>query len=185
LNRDDLALDLNYNTSLIRLCQNIKQFRDNLNSRFVLVSEKQNFGVIEYYSIYPISNKNKLIFSDDIENENIGVGVNEFHIPQVLNREFKKIYTALEQLREYLEIIDVRLIDGNDGLSDLCTGTFCWSWKAMSSYDLNFPVLKVCNINPITYSELSSDFSSEYSYAPSKTFGDATSDCCDSLKPPI
>jgi hypothetical protein len=185
LNRDDLALDLNYNTSLIRLCQNIKQFRDNLNSRFVIVSEKENFGTIEYYSIYPISNKIKLIFSDDIENENIGVGVNEFHIPQVLNREFKKIYIALEQLRDYLEIIDVRLIDGNSGLSDICTGTFCWSWKGMSSYDLKFPVLKVCNINPITYSELSSDFSSEYSYAPSKTFGEASSDCCNSLKPPI
>ena len=185
LNRDDLALDLNYNTSLIRLCQNIKQFRDNLNSKFIIVSEKENFGIIEYYSIYPISNKIKLIFSDDIENENIVVGVNEFHIPQVLNREFKKIYTALEQLRDYLEVIDVRLIDGNSGLSDICTGTFCWSWKGMSSYDLKFPVLKVCNINPITYSELSSDFSSEYSYAPSKTFGEASSDCCNSLKPPI
>jgi hypothetical protein len=55
----------------------------------------------------------------------------------------------------------------------------------MSSYDLSFPVLKICNINPITYLELSSDFSSEYSYAPSKTFGEATSDCCKDLKSPI
>jgi hypothetical protein len=186
LNSDDLALDLNYNTSLIRICQNIKQFRNNLNSKFVLIYEKKNFGVIKYYSIYPISYKNKLIFSDDIENENIGVGVNEFHIPQVLNREFKKIYVALEQLRDYLEIKDVRMLDGsNSNLTDGCNQAFCWSWKAMSCYALSLPVIKICNINPITYAELESEFPSEYSYAPSKKFGDATSECCSDLKSPL
>jgi hypothetical protein len=186
LNSDDLALDLNYNTSLVRLCQNIKQFRNNLNSKFVLVYEKKNFGVIKYYSIYPISYNNNLIFSDDIENETIGVGVNEFHIPQVLNREFKKLYTALEQLRDFLEIKDVRMLDGsNSNLTDACNQAFCWSWKAMSCYGLSLPVIKICNINPITYAELESDFPSEYSYAPSKNFGNATSECCRDLKSPL
>jgi len=186
LNKDDLALDLNYNLSLTRVCQNIKQFRDNLNSKFVLVLEKTNFGIIEYFSIYPISTKNKLVFSDDIENEKIDIGVNEFHIPQVLNREFKKLYIALEQLRDYLEIKDIRGDIGDiDEITDGCRGSFCWSWKAMSCYSLSLPTIKICNINPITYSELESAFPDEYVYAPSKTYGKAESDCCSNVKSPL
>lgn len=162
--------DLIYNRALIRITQNIKSFRNTLNAKFIIVTEHTNLGVVKYLSWTPISTSELPVFSDDIENEKLGIGVNELHVPQVINKELKKIYDALNILVEFLNIKAVTL-------NSDCKNGFCWSWNAMSCYNLSFPVIKNCSVNPITYAELSSSFNLN-SYAPSKTWGEATSICC-------
>jgi len=60
----------------------------------------------------------------------------------------------------------------------------------MSCYNLTLPVIRICNVNPITYAELQSNFPSSYSFSSTQqltnTWGDATSDCCSNVfYPPI
>jgi hypothetical protein len=188
LSNDEFADDLSYNRSINRLVQNIKSFRDTLESRFVIVTEKTDAGVVQYFSLFPVSYKNRPIFDDKIENEEIGIAVNEFHIPGVFNREFKKIYDALLTLKDFLDIKDVRLLNNKvDNIDTGCNGPFCWSWKAMSCYNLSLPVIRICNINPITYAELQDDFPKDYSYVPEgkNKYQDAISKCCSDIKSPL
>jgi hypothetical protein len=186
VNRDEFPDDITYNRSLNRMAQNIKSFRNVLDSRFVIVTEQTNFGTVQYFSLYPVSYQNRPVFSNYIEEEKLGVGVNEFHIPQVINRELKKIYDALLQILDFLNIKDVRLLNNlvNDTDSG-CEGIFCWSWKAMSCYNLSLPIIRVCNINPITYEELEDAFPNDYIYAPQNKYGQAISNCCDDEELPI
>jgi hypothetical protein len=172
VSKDEFVTDLNYNRSLIRMSQNIKAFRNTLNAKFVYATEKTSYGLTSYFSKTPITVSERPVFENDIENETLGVGINELHIPVVFNKELKKIYRALEILADFLSVKNVSIDDINSNIN----GAFCWSWKAMSCYNLTLPVFKASNINPITYRELKSDFSIDY--APSKTWADATSDCC-------
>jgi hypothetical protein len=188
LSTDEFADDLSYNRSLNRLAQNIKSFRDTLDSRFVIVNEQTDAGTVQYFSLFPVSQQNRPIFDDKIENEKLGMGVNEFHIPQVFNRELEEIYNALLTLKDFLNIKDVRVLNNKvDNIDTGCSGSFCWSWKAMSCYNLSLPVIRICNINPITYSELQNDFPSEYSYVPDgkNKYGEAISKCCSDVKSPL
>jgi hypothetical protein len=152
-----------------------------MDSKFVIVNETTPYGgTFTYFSKTPILVSSRPSFSSYIENENVQVGVNEFNIPQVLNRELSKIYDSLSYLAGYLSVTDVRNLTGvNTGCSD----PFCWSWKAMSCYNLTLPVIRICNINPITYAELQSNFPNTYSFSTlqqgfTKTWGAAKSDCC-------
>jgi hypothetical protein len=179
ISRDEFTMDNVYNRAFTRLIQNIKTFRNTMNSKFVIVTESTPYGQIQYFSKTPILVSSRPVFADDIENENVQVGVNEFNIPQVLNRELGKIYNALNYLAGYLTVTDNRNLSGiNTG----CSNPFCWSWKGMSCYNLTLPVIRICNINPITYAELQSNFPSSYSFSSSqqltKTWGEASSDCC-------
>lgn len=188
LSNDEFADDLTYNRALNRMAQNIKTYRDTLESRFVIVTEQTDVGVVEYFSLYPISHENRPKFSDKIENETLGVGANEFHIPQVFNREIKELFNSLVTLKDFLEIKDLRIANVNaNSLDGGCNEIFCWSWKAMSCYNLSLPVIKICNINPITYAELESSFPSDYTYAPKNKnkYGDAISRCCEDFKNPL
>lgn len=188
LSNDEFPDDITYNRSLNRLAQNIKSYRDTLDSRFVIVTEKTDAGTIEYFSLYPVSYQNRPIFSDKIENETLGVGVNEFHVPQVFNRELEELYNALLTLKDFLNIKDVRILNTSQSLDNIntgCDGAFCWSWKAMSCYNLSLPIIRICNINPITYSELESKYPIDYIYATSNTYGLATSKCCEDQESPI
>ncbi len=180
LNREEFAEDINYNRSLLRLVQNIKNYRDIIDSKFVVVTEQLPAGIVSYFTLTPISTEDRPTFSDYIEDEDIGIAVNEFHIPQVLNREFKKIYDALDLLRDYLTVSDVRV---QSGINKGCFSPFCWSWKAMSCYNLSLPVIRICNINPITYSELEENF--PIKYAPTTLWGSASSQCCDDFNSTI
>ena len=180
LNREEFAEDINYNRSLLRLVQNIKNYRDIIDSKFVVVTEQLPSGIVSYFTLTPMSTDDRPKFSDYIENEDIGIAVNEFHIPQVLNREFKKIYDALDILRDYLTVSDVRI---QSGINKGCFSPFCWSWKAMSCYNLSLPVIRICNINPITYSELEENF--PIKYAPTTLWGSASSQCCDDFNSTI
>ena len=168
---DEFSSDLNYNRSFVRICQNIKSFRDTLNAKFILASEQTPSGVITYFSWIPINTSDLPLFDSNVENDTIGVGVNELHIPQVFNKEIKKIYSALIDLNQFLNIENIYTNNLN------CSGNFCWSWKALSCYNLTLPVIKTCNINPITYRELKNNFPIEY--APSKLWKNANSNCCD------
>ena len=153
-----------------------------MDSRFIIATEQTSYGTVRYFAKSPIAVSSRPYFSNDIEEETVKVGVNEFNIPQVINRELKKIYEALQYLAGYLSITDVRLLSGiNTG----CTDPFCWSWKSMSCYNLSLPVVRICNINPITYAELESSYPKNYVYAPSNTWGSATSRCCDQKVSPI
>lgn len=177
LSREQFVDDISYNMSFDRLVQNIKSFRNIVDSRFVIVTEQKPYGTIEYYAKSPISIYDRPSFSDDIEFDNVKVGVNEFNIPQVLNRELVKIYDALNYLADYLSITDVNSLSSiNTG----CGSPFCWSWKAMSCYNLSLPVIRICNINPITYAELESGYPQDYLYANTNIWGKAISDknCC-------
>ena len=180
--KEEFTQDITYNRAFARLVQNIKSFRDIMDSRFVIATEQTNYGTVKYFAKSPIAVAGRPVFSGDIENETVKVGVNEFNIPQVLNRELKKIYDALSYLASYLSITDIRLLSGiNTG----CTDPFCWSWKSMSCYNLSLPVIRICNINPITYAELESSFPIEYSFAPTNTWKDATAPCCDQNISPL
>lgn len=180
--KEEFTQDITYNRAFTRLVQNIKSFRDIMDSRFVIATEQTNYGTVKYFAKSPIAVAGRPVFSGDIENETVKVGVNEFNIPQVLNRELKKIYDALSYLASYLSITDIRLLSGiNTG----CTDPFCWSWKSMSCYNLSLPVIRICNINPITYAELESSFPIEYSFAPTNTWKDATAPCCDQNISPL
>lgn len=180
--KDELVQDVSYNRALTRLCQNLKTFRSLLDSKFILATEQTSYGTITYYAKTPIVVTDRPVFSEDIENEEVKVGVNEFNIPQVLNREFEKIYRALEILRNELSITNVSVLSSvNAGCSD----PFCWSWKAMSCYNLSLPVIRICNINPITYAELEADFPNSYVFSSTKTWGEATAECCDEISSPL
>ena len=188
LSNDDFPDDVTYNRSLNRITQNIKSFRDTLESRFVIVTEQTDSGVVEYFSLFPVSYENRPIFDSNVENETLGVGVNEFHIPQVFNRELNKIYNALLTLKDFLNIKDVRILNNKiDDINTGCLDGFCWSWKSMSCYNLSLPIIRICNINPITYAELKSNFPSEYSYVPNNKnkYGDAISKCCSDVESPL
>ena len=178
LTSNEFASDVNYNRCLQRVVDNIKMFRDTLDSKFVLATESTNSGTITYFAKQPIKVSERPIFSNDLENDKVKIGINELHIPQIFNREFLKIYDALEILRSFLDIKTV-----NASTSDGCQGAFCWSWKAMSCYDLSLPVIKLCNINPITFAELKTSFGVDY--APTKTWGSAIANCCTGTKSPL
>jgi hypothetical protein len=168
----EFTSDVVYNRALIRITNNIKNFRDTINAKFVLATEAAQNNIITYFSYLPINVSDRPVFSSDIENEILGVAVNELHVPQVFNKEFKKIYEALIQLRDFLAI-DNYNINNED-----CKKSFCWSWDAMSCYTLSLPVIKTCKINPISYYELKLNQSGNISYAPGTTWGSAVSKCC-------
>jgi hypothetical protein len=168
----EFTSDIVYNRALIRITNNIKNFRDTLNAKFVLATENAQSNIITYFSYLPINVSNRPVFSDEIENENLGVGVNELHVPQVFNKEFKKIYEALLQLKDFLAISNYN-VDNED-----CKKSFCWSWDAMSCYNLSLPVIKTCKINPISYYELKLNQTGNIIYAPGTTWGSAVSKCC-------
>jgi hypothetical protein len=177
VSNDELALDLNYNRSLIRMAQNIKSFRSTLNAKFVLVPKQTNTNIINFLTWIPINANQLPIFDDDIENETLGVGVNELHVPQVFNKEIKKLYKAIDILKNFLNVSNVNIDTINKNLN--CNGVFCWSWKAMSCYGLDLPIIKTCELNPVTFLELMSDF--PYTYSANNwtnVWGNAYSDCC-------
>lgn len=172
INSDEFVTDLNYNRALIRMAQNIKAFRDTLNSKFVIVPLKTNTGIIPKLSWTPIDILDLPKLNSDVESENIGVGVNEFNVPQVLNRELKKLYSSLDSLRMFLDVNNSSIGDINQNL--YCGGNFNWYWAAMNCYNLNLPISKNCDINPITYRELTSNFPVDITYVPKdKTWGNA------------
>jgi hypothetical protein len=174
---NEFVSDLNYNRSLIRMAQNIKSFRDTLNAQFVIVSQQTYTKVVNYLSWIPLDLQNLPVLDPDVENETLGTGVNEFNVPQVLNREFKKLHNSLEKLNTFLDVKNASIDNKNKNLD--CTGQFCWSWKATSCYDLTLPVIRTCDLNPVTHLELQSNFPTDLTYVPTdKTWGDAYSKCC-------
>ena len=95
------------------------------------------------------------------------------------------MYNALLQSTSFLNIIETNTDSSstnNNGESG-CTGSFCWSWKAMSCYNLSLPIISLCNINPITYAELVNTF--PINYAPTKKWGEAYSNCCSDYVSPL
>jgi hypothetical protein len=184
LKKEEFATDLNYNLALNRTAQNIKTFRNSLNGKFVLVTEQTARGMAKYFSLIPLSNDDISIFEDDVEYEKLKIGTNEFHVPSVINRELSKIYNSLLKLKENLDVTPAssNSSDGSSNSSN-CGGEFCWSWKAMSCYDLTLPLIRLCSINPITYAELTSTF--PVNYAPTKQWKDAVSNCCNEYASPL
>lgn len=171
--KNEFSSDLNYNRSLLRITQNVKNFRDNLNAKFIVANENIQNKIITYYSFLPINVKtDQPVFSNDIEKEELGVGVNELHIPPVINKELKKIYDALFILSDFLSIKNY-FIKNND-----CFGKFCWSWKATSCYNLTLPIIKTCSVNPISYQELFLSQNNQINYSPTTLWYTATSKCC-------
>ena len=172
VDKNEFVNDLNYNRSLTRMAQNIISFRDTLNSKFVIATENKNNNVIAYFSYVPVSEKPDL--NDDVSELNIGVGVNELHLPIVFNRELKKLYYGLIQLMDFLSIKNYTVPNSD------CFESFCWSWDATSCYQLKLPVLKTCDINPISYQEIQvSALNKNMAYAPTTTWQGAVSKCCD------
>jgi hypothetical protein len=184
---EQFAQDLNYNSSLIKMAQNLKTLRDTINGTFALVTEQTPRGTVSYFSLLPIDKKDRPVFDDDVEKETLFIGTNEFHIPSVINRELKKLYTSFENLKTSLNVKSTNTseinFNGDQTNTNTCGGEFCWSWRAMSCYNLSLPIIRICNINPITYAELVNTFPVEY--APTKTWGDANSLCCGDVASPL
>ena len=179
VSRDEFSSDLNYNRSFVRLAQNLKTFRSSLNAKLVLATEQTATNIVTYFALAPLSVTDLPVFDPNIELENIGVGVNELHVPQTLNKEFVKFYDAVTKLTSTLNITNYNVNGNNNG----CNSTFCWSWQALSCYSLTLPAVRICSINPITYAELEANF--PVSYATTKTWGEATSTCCSNVVPPV
>lgn len=181
--KDEIVQDLTYNRSLLRLTQNIKNFRNSLESKLELVSEYTPAGVLNYFGLAPLKAYLRPELHNDVENNLVAVGVNELHVPSVINRELNKLYESLLILKKFLDIENV-VVESNLGRSlNKCSSLFCWSWKAMSTYKLTKPMIKTCNINPISFAELKSSFPSIY--APTKSWMDASSPCCSNIKTPL
>jgi hypothetical protein len=184
LKKEEFATDINYNLALNRTAQNLKTFRNSLNGKFVLVSEQTARGTATYFSLIPILKEDNVKFGSDVENEKLKIGVNEFYIPDVVNRELKKLHDSQISLRENLDVSFSDSSSSNlDGEKSKCGGDFCWSWRAMSCYDLSLPLIRLCNINPITYAELMNTF--QVNYAPTKIWEGATSNCCNEYTSPL
>jgi len=181
IDRNEFSSDINYNRSLIRMGQNIKTFRKTLNYKLVLATEQTSNGIVTYFAKAPISYTELPMFDDTIELDSIGVGINELHVPQTINKELIKLQNALMSLKDFLDIKQLTL--ENSKLLDKCGGEFCWSWGAMSCYNFKLPVIRICNINPITYEELENN--SITVYAPNKSWNLATSDCCSKVPTPF
>ena len=177
VDRNEFSSDTNYNRSLKRMTQNIKMLRDTFNYKLVLATEQTSTSVVTYFAAVPISVSERPVFEDLIELEELGIAVNELHVPQVINRELVRLYNAIVQLNYYLNINSYNVQENK------CEGDFCWSWKAMSCYKLKLPIVRICNINPITYAELEYGF--PFSYAPTKEWGKAVSECCNKSIPPV
>lgn len=167
--KDALSSDLVYNVSLVRMAQNIKSLREIINFKFGVLKQQLETGYNSYFTIIPVSKNDLPIFDQDIENETIGVGVNELHVPEVINKELLKLYNALFILADFLSIKNISTSQIE------CINDFCWSWKATSTYNLNLPIVKTCGINPISYSELNNN--TVYQYAPTTTWLQASA-CC-------
>jgi hypothetical protein len=174
VSKNEFTSDLIYNRSLTRIAQNIKTFRDTLNAKFVIATENVQNNVVTYFSYLPINVSERPVFSDDIENLKLGVGVNELHVPPVLNKEFKKLYTALQELNNFLSIENYTVTNED------CIDSFCWSWNATSCYNLKLPLIKTCKVNPISFYELKLNdvLSQQNKYAPTSTWEQAVSKCC-------
>lgn len=175
--KNEFATDLNYNRSLIRMAQNIKSFRDTLDSKFVILSENLKNKIITYFSFFPIDAESESPrLHIDVENEILGVGVNELHVPSTINSEIKKLYQSLEILSDFLSVRNFT-VDSSD-----CLDFFCWSWNATSCFQLDLPSVKTCNINPISFIEVKTDKLSEgrMRYVPQNayTYDLAFSKCC-------
>lgn len=183
LDPEDFATALNYNRSLQRIIYNIKDFRQRLNSQFSLVSEQSTDGTVySYFAISPIlgHSLNTLVSFDSlIEQNQVLIGENEFHIPQVINRTLSQIYQALIVLKEFLDIQQQSV-----NALETCGEPFCWSWKAMSFERLSLPVIKFCGINPVSFEELMSNY--PISNGVSTTlWNQASASCCVAVKTPL
>lgn len=170
VDKNEFVSDLNYNRSLNRIAQNIVSFRNTLNARFIIASENVKNNVVTYFSYLPIIERPEIL--QDVLDLNIGVGVNELHLPIVFNKELRKLYYSLQQLADFLSIKNYT-VESSD-----CFELFCWSWNATSCYELKLPVLKTCTINPISYQEIGVGAQGGFNYAPSYTWKSATSKCC-------
>jgi hypothetical protein len=180
--KDEFASDINYNRSLVRIGQNIKSFRNSMNAKLVLATEQTTTNVVTYFTSVPISNNDLPIFDGYVENDSSFVGVNELHTPQTINKMLTNIYYATAAMKTFLDITTFN-VNNNSNNQGTCANQFCWSWKAMSCYSLSLPAIRICNINPITYAELEANF--PVSYAPSKTWVSANSDCCNNVTSPV
>lgn len=181
--QDEMVQDLVINRVFTRLCQNIVTFKNSLESKLELTEESTPAGIITYFRSYPVSSTNRPNLGYDVENNTVEVGVNEIHSPSVLNRELKKIYDALLQIKYFLDIQTTTTESEVGRNLDKCNSVFCWSWKAMSTYNLKRPMIRTCNINPISFRELTTSFTT--TYTETKNWEDATSSCCSKVKTPI
>ena len=179
ISRNEFASDTNYNRCLVRMAQNIKTFRNSLNYKLAIVTEETATTLITYLATVPLNVNSLPIFDDKMEKETIGIGVNELHTPQVVNRELNILNKAMDSLKS---IFDIQPLS-RDEFDGVCSGEFCWSWEATSCYKLEFPIIKVCSINPITFKELNG--SVEFSETAVNVWKDAVSTCCENMQPPI
>lgn len=170
VNKNEFASDINYNRSLLRIAQNIISFRNTLNARFIIATENIKNNTITYFSYLPVEERPEIL--QDILDLNVGVGVNELHIPIVFNKEIKKLHFSLQQLANFLSIKNY-VVQNSE-----CIDSFCWSWNSTSCYELKLPVLKTCTINPISYQEIVIGSQGFMKYAPTFTWEKAISKCC-------
>lgn len=175
VDKNEFFQDWSINKALKRIAYNVEIFQKSIHSRFGITSVYSPIEILTYFTAIPITNADSF-FCENLVDQ-VGVGANELVLSQVINRSLEKIYNCVDSLKEYVRAVYLTAEEGGD----TCNDSFCWSWKNTSCFNINLPVLRVCNINPITFSELQGDFTSIY--APSKTWFEAYSDCCDGIPP--
>jgi len=178
LDPKEFASDVPYNRCISRLIQNIKNFRDSIDHNIVEIKETLNGGVVTYLTLAPINNDLPLRLHPLLEENELKLGVNDFHVPQIFNSILRPIHGSLQKLSEFLDIKPLEQYTitqsiSSDNLYSPCQ-EFCWSWKAMSYMSSGSQVVKVCGYNPVSWQELKSDVATN-----PKSWNMAISPCCE------
>lgn len=178
LDPKEFASDLSYNRCISRLIQNIKNFRDSIDHNIVEINENTSTGTVTYLALAPINNDSPIRLHPFLEKNELKLGVNDFHVPQIFNSVLLPIQESLQLLAESLDIkpLEQYNITQNISSSNLYTPCeeFCWSWKAMTYKTTGASVIKVCGYNPISWYELKTEVSSN-----PKSWNMAISPCCE------
>lgn len=172
---NEFLQDWSVNKVLRRIAHNVEVFQRSIHSRFCITSTYSPVEILTYFTAVPIS-KADSIFCENLS-EQVEVGANEIVLSQILNRSLEKIYSCISDLRNYVRASYLTPEEGGS----VCDEPFCWSWKSTSCFNVKLPVLRVCGVNPVTFTELKDNF--DVNYIPSNKWIDAYSDCCEGIKP--
>jgi hypothetical protein len=172
---EELYQDWVVNRSLHRLATNVDLLHRSIHSRFGVSKVNTKYGMQTRFATIPVSRID--VANCDLVSK-IGVGVNEMSLSQIYNRDLTYIYSCLESI---IEKVQTYLTSSTDNGGE-CKDVFCWSWKSTKCQDIVSPFMRICDVNPITFKELTATDSSQYT-AGEKEWYKAYSSCCTGNRP--
>lgn len=175
IKEDEFVQDWVYNRCLKRVAHNVDIFRKSIHSQFSAKTIYSPTETTTYYTATPISEP----ITDSCSNliNEVGIGANEFTTTQILNRNIEKVYNCILSLKIFIKASFITSEGENS-----CNDQFSWSWKDTKCTGIKMPMVRACNINPVSFVELKSDFTNQ-NYVPSSRWVDAFSSNCTGFRP--